>query len=153
MAGNRSAAAPEDAGADGAADPEAAGADDAADPEAAGADDAAAEGAALAGADAAALEDGEDVEAVLLEPQAVSTSAAVATPAMSVKLRARSTCSPFLLCPSPVEDVHADSVNSDEPDTGRTLHRGWSSGDTRTSSVTELCSKWVADGKTYVYPP
>jgi hypothetical protein len=111
MAGNRSAAAPEDAGADGAAEPEAAGADAAADPEAAGADaaadpeaagaEAAAEGAALAGADTAALDDGEDVDAVLLEPQAVSTSAAVATPAMSVKLRARSTCSPFPLLPVP----------------------------------------------------
>jgi hypothetical protein len=113
MGGKRVPNAPEDTGADGAADPDAAGADDAADPDpagaddaadpdAAGADDAAADGAALAGADAAALDDVEDVAVVLLEPQAVSTRAAVATPAISVKLRARSTCSPFLFCPPPV---------------------------------------------------
>ena len=63
-------------------------------------DAAADEGAAPAGADAA-LDEVEEVEAVLLEPQAVSTSAAVATPAISVKLRARSTCSPFPLLPVP----------------------------------------------------
>jgi len=38
---------------------------------------------------------------VLLEPQAVSTRAAVATPAITVKLRTRSTCSPFSLSGPP----------------------------------------------------
>ncbi len=90
MAGNRSAAAPdvgapEEAGADDIA-PEA-GADDMA-PEA-GADDiapeAGADAGALAAADDAALEDALDGAAVLLELQADSTRAAVATPAINDK--------------------------------------------------------------------
>jgi hypothetical protein len=110
------------------------------------------EGAAPAGADAAALDDVEDVAVVLLEPQAVSARAAVATPAISVKLRGRSTCSPFsLFCPPPVEDELADSVNSDEPGTGRRLHRGRSRGDTRTNPVTESCCKWVCGRKSFVH--
>ncbi len=67
--------------------PEAIALEDDDDEEAAGAED-----AALDAADEAAL----DEAAVLLEElQADSTSAAVATPAISDKFRARSTCSPF----------------------------------------------------------
>jgi hypothetical protein len=79
----------------------------------------------------------------LVELQAPSTRAAVATPAISVRLRARSTCSPFRVEPAPGRGQAMQSgVNADEPKRG-TLPVTVRSRDPASGSVTESCSKSV----------